>query len=255
MDYYQVLDVDKSCTLEDIKKAYRKLALKYHPDHNSETKDKFNQIKEAYEYLIQNHTPFKISSFDKMFTEMFKTMKQQGSISHTIRITIPLKEALSGTKKDLSVKFDIPCSSCNTLTAKSCKKCKGLGYNSEIHNSTYEFSSFRTQDQTFVFKNDYKGITLKIIVSIAPLDNIKVRGKQIEIEEQLNIFKAILGGDHEIETTLGNIRINLPEGNIANFSVVTKDHSLNWDYVKINFNIILKENLTPTQKKLLNSFV
>lgn len=110
MDYYQILEVDKSCSIEEIKKAYRKLALKYHPDHNSATKDKFNEIKEAYDFLLKNHTPFKVSSFDKMFTDMFKTMKKHVNIVHTIRVSIPMQEALTGTKRDLSVKFDVPCS-------------------------------------------------------------------------------------------------------------------------------------------------
>ena len=52
-DYYDILGVSKAASKEEIKKAYRKLALKYHPDRNksSGANDKFKEINEAYEVL------------------------------------------------------------------------------------------------------------------------------------------------------------------------------------------------------------
>ena len=52
-DYYDILGVDHSATKDDIKKAYRKLALKYHPDKNKEkgAEEKFKEISEAYAVL------------------------------------------------------------------------------------------------------------------------------------------------------------------------------------------------------------
>ena len=53
-DYYKVLGVDRKANSDDIKKAYRKLAMKYHPDHNPDNKkseDKFKDINEAYQVL------------------------------------------------------------------------------------------------------------------------------------------------------------------------------------------------------------
>jgi DnaJ-class molecular chaperone len=51
MDYYEILCVNKKSTPDEIKKAYRKLAVKYHPDKNSETEDKFKEINKAYQVL------------------------------------------------------------------------------------------------------------------------------------------------------------------------------------------------------------
>src|SRR3954470_11083779 len=52
-DYYKVLGVDKKASQDDIKKSYRKLARKYHPDTNKESgaEERFKQISEAYDVL------------------------------------------------------------------------------------------------------------------------------------------------------------------------------------------------------------
>ena len=53
-DYYDVLGVSKSANKDELKKAYRKLAMKYHPDRNpddSDAAEKFKELSEAYEIL------------------------------------------------------------------------------------------------------------------------------------------------------------------------------------------------------------
>jgi DnaJ-class molecular chaperone len=52
-DYYRILGIQRGATEDDIKKAYRKLALKYHPDKNKSpgAEEKFKEIAEAYEVL------------------------------------------------------------------------------------------------------------------------------------------------------------------------------------------------------------
>src|SRR5258708_15624820 len=63
-DYYKLLDVARTATEADIKKAYRRLAMKYHPDRNPdpESEHKFKEAKEAYEILCD---PQKRAAYDQ----------------------------------------------------------------------------------------------------------------------------------------------------------------------------------------------
>lgn len=81
-DYYEVLGVSKSASKDEIKKAYRKLALKYHPDRNKESDaaERFKEISEAYAVLSNDqkrsqYDQFGHAGFDRMYTQedIFRT--------------------------------------------------------------------------------------------------------------------------------------------------------------------------------------
>src|SRR3954451_14432077 len=64
-DYYEVLGVNRDASEDEIKKSYRKLAMKYHPDRNPDSKEseeKFKEVKEAYEMLTN---PEKREAYDR----------------------------------------------------------------------------------------------------------------------------------------------------------------------------------------------
>ncbi len=75
-DYYKVLGLQPDPSLDDIKKAYRKLARQYHPDinHSPDAKDKFILITEAYDFLIANHEKIRsdTESFDRAMEDWRK---------------------------------------------------------------------------------------------------------------------------------------------------------------------------------------
>tara|TARA_B100000900_G_scaffold394292_1_gene391582 strand:- start:1259 stop:2056 length:798 start_codon:yes stop_codon:yes gene_type:complete len=123
MDYYQLLGVDRNADLKDIKKAYRKLASKHHPDKGGD-EAKFKEIQAAYEVLsdaqkrqeYDNPNPFQNfqgnpqdifgenSPFGDIFGQMFGQRRQQGNPDSVGDVKISLQQAYTGT--DLSINID-----------------------------------------------------------------------------------------------------------------------------------------------------
>ncbi|MFW6081472.1 MAG: DnaJ C-terminal domain-containing protein [Desulfosalsimonas sp.] len=91
-DYYKILGVDKNASQDDIKKAYRKLAMKYHPDHSSgskENEEKFKEISEAYAVLSD---PEKRKQYDTYGDEDFRQRYSQEDIFKDVDIGDILRE-------------------------------------------------------------------------------------------------------------------------------------------------------------------
>ena len=77
-DYYEILGISKNATQQEIKRAFRKLAMKYHPDKNktSEAESKFKEINEAHEVLSD---PDKKAHYDRFGHSSFNNSGQGGA--------------------------------------------------------------------------------------------------------------------------------------------------------------------------------
>ncbi len=180
-DYYAILGVSRNATEEEIKKRYRELAIKYHPDRNPNNKkaeEKFKEINEAYSILSD---PKKRAQYDqfgtvtdtgsfsdeydfaKTFSDIFSDLSSVfGDIfgDHTYRrgprpekgddiginLTIDFKEAVFGAKKEIKIKRRKTCPKCGGIGAdksgiETCPYCRGRG---EISYSQGFFSVRRT---------------------------------------------------------------------------------------------------------------
>ena len=153
-DYYEILGVDKSSSADQIKSAYRKLAVKYHPDKNKGDKaaeDKFKEASEAYHILSnqerkQNYDNFGHAAFENgggkggfgnfdfssSFSDIFEDFFGEGfggtrgrSRKSNYRgsdlrydLTIDLEEAYFGKKQDIKFSTSEKCNSCNGSGSK-----------------------------------------------------------------------------------------------------------------------------------------
>ena len=154
MDYYEVLGVSKQATQDEIKKAYRKLALEYHPDRNPDSSDaeaKFKEINEAHAVLSD---PQKRQSFDRFGIrergagsapppDMADFLRRSGFGNFTqgpsprrgasikLGVSVTLSEAILGTKRVLDLSFVDACPECDAAGATefdSCGDCAGSGF-------------------------------------------------------------------------------------------------------------------------------
>ena len=121
-DCYDVLGVPRSASKDDIKKAYRKLALKYHPDKTKGDKtseEKFKEASEAYHILSDekrkaNYDQFGHAAFEGGGGSTRRSSNRGNDLRYDV--SIDLEEAYSGIQKN--VKY---------TTYKTCKSCSGSG--------------------------------------------------------------------------------------------------------------------------------
>jgi molecular chaperone DnaJ len=280
-DYYEVLGVNKSTPKEDLKKAYRKLAMKYHPDRNPDDEaasEKFKELSEAYEILSddqkrQAYDQFghdgvnpsfsnaqgAAEGFSDIFGDIFSDIfggssraggsrsRRGADLSYSVEVS--LEDAVKGT----SINLDIPssercsgdwhqCSHCNGTGVvrmqqgffsmqQTCPHCRGEG---EIHDPNCSICG----GAGFIKKN--KTLAVKIPEGVDTGDRIRLSGegdlgkhgngdlyiqvdvqrhkiferdgKHLYCEVPINYADAVLGGDIEVPTLDGKVKIKIPEG-------------------------------------------
>jgi len=163
-DYYDVLSVAKDASKDDIKKSYRRLAMKFHPDRNtndSGAEKKFKEVKEAYEALSDSskrdtydrfgHDGLNRNSgqsgaegfgdiFGDVFGDIFGGGRAGGGRSQVFRgadlgyeLKLNLEEAISGDSITIDIPTQISCDTCSGSGARKgsqpskCSTCDGVG--------------------------------------------------------------------------------------------------------------------------------
>lgn len=165
VDYYEVLNVSREATEEEIKKAYRKLALQYHPDRNPgdrTAEEKFKEINEAYSVLgdaqKRNHyerfgagdmsSVFDFGfqgNFDSVFNDLFSDFfgaqrpRQRKGNDLRYNLTIEFEEAIFGGEKEIEIPKEEKCPVCKGSRVEPgyepviCKQCGGRGQVRQSH--------------------------------------------------------------------------------------------------------------------------
>ena len=171
-DYYEVLGIGRDATEEEIRRAFRKLAFKYHPDHNHDDRagERFKEVNEAYEVLSdpdkraaydrfghggaeglfgRGFEGFDFGGFGDIFDAFFggaatatRQAPQRGA-DLSYGITITFEEAALGCEREINISRTENCSSCQGVGSKPgsqpsrCPNCNGSGQVRRVHQSLF----------------------------------------------------------------------------------------------------------------------
>jgi len=276
-NYYDILGINKDSSQEDIKKAYRKLALKYHPDKNqgdTSAEDMFKKVAEAYEVLsdedkrrkydrtstMRNHTYSNFSSeswggmsmddiledlkgtgFEKNFEQMFGHQwgsNIKGPDMH-VELTITLEDAYYGMSREINL--------------------SGSPFRISIGKGIQDGQRLRISGKGRPHPLNTQAPNGDMIVTIKILPNktYQREGDSLIYVAEIDSIVAVLGGSLKIPTYDGAIEIKIPEFTQQNstFRVrgkgmpVYKNEEMKGDlYVKVNIKI--PEELTEKERSL-----
>ena len=287
VDYYKTLGVNKNATDDEIKKAYRKLARKFHPDLNPNDKEankKFQQINEANEVLSDPEKRKKYDAYGENWqhAEAYENAKQQsqGQSQNWQDYTYSGAEH----EGDFSDFFEsLFGSSARRSGGRRDVKFRGQDYNAELHLSLRD--AYTTHKQTLTINGKNVRITIPAGVEngqviklkgygsggvnggpngdlyltfvIADDAEFKRVGNDLYTTEEIDLYTAVLGGEITIETLSGKVKLKINEGTQngskirlkgKGFPVYKKEGVFGDLY--ITYQVKLPANLTGEQRKL-----
>ena len=240
-DYYKILGVERKASPDDIRKAYRKLALQYHPDRNpgdKKAEERFKEINEAYQVLSD---PQKRTRYDQLgsaysdwrsgggrpgdfnwgdwfggapggtrvdygdvddlfggaggFSEFFRTIFGEAARStgrasapqgYQQPVQIDLQEAYNGTTRQI----------------------QSNGRNIQVRIPP----GVKTGSRVRVAGAGPEGLDLYLIVDIAEDSRFERDGADLHTTATVSVFTAILGGEADVETLAGKVKLSIPPG-------------------------------------------
>ena len=289
IDYYKALGVDKNATPEDIKKAYRKLARKHHPDLNPNDKEahkKFQQLNEANEVLSDPEKRKKYDQYGKdwQHAEQFEQARQAQQ-QRTGR------EKFSGDFSE-SEFSDFFSSMFGDMGGSGFRqrqtKFRGEDYHAELQLNLSDVS--KTHQQVMTVNNKSIRITIPagvengqkikikghggpginggpngdLYISFQIINTTKFRrdGNDLHTTVDVDLYTAVLGGEIIIDTLDGKVKVKVnPETqNGSKIKLKGKGFPLykkeaEFGDLVITFHIKTPTNLTDEQKKLFEQLL
>jgi len=282
-DYYQILSVSKNATQDEIKKAYRKLALEYHPDKNKskEAEEKFKEINQAYEVLSD---PQKKEAYDLYGSDAFaQGFQGQGPFEgfggearagrygpFTYTYTTSGGEGFNFDFGGFSDPFEIfeqffggasPFGSRQRRPVYSLT----IDFMEAVHGTTKKISIGGKNQAIKIPAGVDEGSRIRfgdydIILDIKPDPRFKRDGNDVISEVEIPFFKAALGDTVNVLTIDGEVKLKILSGTQPDTVVRLRQRGVPHlrgsergdHYVKVK--VIIPKNLTGRQKDLLKQF-
>lgn len=249
-DYYKILGVEKSTSKDEIKKSYRKLAKKYHPDlhpNDEKAQEKFKEINEAYEVLSDDQKRKQYDTFGSGYNftngQNFDPSQYgfgNGSYTYTSSggdfsdfFNMFFGGAGGQKSSRQSHGFDLG----DLFGGGRKAKKQSPSYESELTITLEEGYKGETKDITLNVGGENKALSIKLPAGILPGKKLKVKGEKwgingdilfkiklkedgkntlegLDITSKLDILphEAVLGDKKVVSTLDGKIKINIPQG-------------------------------------------
>ena len=248
-DYYKILGVERNASEEDIRKAYRKLAMQYHPDRNPNDKqaeEHFKEINEAYQVLSDAQ---KRAHYDRLGSD-YSQWQQRGAPGN-----FNWGDYASGFPGGVHVEYsgdiddlfggaggfsdffrtifgrEAQGAPAGTRT-RSRQQQQPRGYQQELEitlQEAYEGTTrllqtdgkqkqvripagVRTGSKVRVPGVAPNGLDLYLIIDVQDDPRFERRGNDLHTTATADVFTAILGGEAEVETLSGKLKLNVPAG-------------------------------------------
>lgn len=268
MNYYQILGLQKGATDAEIKKAYRSLAMKHHPDRGGD-EAKFKEISVAYEFLTNpekkriidmggdpaaqgggfGHNPFEFHFTHGNFNDIFGfgfggQRPQRRNKSLSINVQITLEDVLSG--KDISAEVAMPGGSPKVVNIQI---PPGIEHGQQIRYEGMGDSSIA----------DIRAGDLIVNVFVQPHQTFHREGTSLIFNKEISVWDALLGTNIEI-TTLDQKKLNItvPAGTQPDTVLSCRGEGLPHIRSKLRGNLLIRlkvkipKDLTEKQKNLID---
>jgi DnaJ-class molecular chaperone len=278
-DYYEILGVPKTATPEELKRAYRKLALEYHPDRNKskEAEEKFKEINKAYEVLgdpqkRQTYDQFGATAFEQgggaggpfggfggqsgqygPFTYTYSTGGSGGFDFGGFSDPFDIFEQFFGGGSPFGARQRRPVYS---LSVDFMDAVKGTEKQVTIDGKSQKVKIPPGVDTGSRIRfGEYD-----VIIQVTPSTRFHREGSDIVTEEEISFPQAALGTEIAVETVEDKVKLRIPPGTQPETLFRLRGRGVPHlrgngrgdHYVKIK--VVIPKNLTKQQKELLQQF-
>jgi len=287
-DYYKTLGVDRSASADDIKKAFRKLAMKYHPDRNKgnkEAEEKFKDVNEAYEVLSDPQKRARYDQLGASYSDWQARGGNTGNFNWNDWATAgrgaqvdmgDLNDLFGGGFSDFfsTIFGGMPVGGRRQTTRTSPRQSyqqkvaitldeayRGTTRMFQVENRRIEVkipAGAKTGTKVRVAGGGPGGNSdLYLVVELLPDPRFSIDGQDLSTEVKIDLFTAVLGGSVNVATLSGNVTLTIPAGTqpgqmirLAGKGLPDVRHPDQHGNLYVRIKVELPKNLTPKQRDL-----